>query len=410
MARLVNRLNPRLVATLKTPGRHADGAGLVLVVDQSGAKRWVYIFQWEGKRKEMGLGSLAVVGLAEARQLADDARKKVSKGINPIEARRQAAPRLAVTFGDVADELLASLEEGWTNPKHGAQWRRSLKEQTAALRPIPVADVGTDDVLKVLQPIWTATPETASRLRGRIERVLDAAKAMGHRTGENPARWRGHLALLMSKPRKLVRGHHAAMPFAEVPKFLVQLKGRQGVANRALEFTIQTVARSGETLGGQWPEIDREAKLWIVPAERMKARKEHRVPLTDSALAILDAMLPLAERDEEGRPVGYIFPGRKRGRPMSVMSMDMALRRAGRDDVTVHGFRSSFRDWAGDVTPFPREVIEAALAHLVGNAVEQAYRRSDALEKRRKLMETWSAYLGTPAGADVVPFTRPGAG
>ena len=247
-------------------------------------------------------------------------------------------------------------------------------------------DIGTDDVLGVLVPIWQTKAETASRLRGRIERILDAAKAKGLRTGENPARWRGHLDKLLPPRRKLTRGHHAAMPFEDVPAFIADLRQREAVAGLALEFCILNASRSGEVLGARWSEIDRKARLWTIPAKRMKASVEHRVPLTDHALQILD-------RAEAIRTSEYVFPGYKRDRPLSVMAMEMMLRRM-KVDVTVHGFRSSFRDWAGERTAFPREIAETALAHVVGDATERAYRRGDALEKRRKLMDSWSAFIG----------------
>jgi integrase len=256
------------------------------------------------------------------------------------------------------------------------------------LRAKRVDEVTTEDVLAVLRPLWSRTPETASRLRGRIERVLDAAKAKGLRTGENPARWRGHLDVLLPRRRRMTRGHHAALPFEQLPAFLERLRVRPAVAARALEFTILTAARTGETLGARWSEIDMASGVWTVPAERMKARTEHRVPLTPAALAILKEVRPLLGTANDG----LVFPGQKRGRPLSQMAMVMLMRRMEVADYTVHGFRSTFRDWAGDATNFAREVVEAALAHTVGNAVERAYRRSDAFAKRQRLMEAWAGY------------------
>ncbi|ACA18348.1 integrase family protein [Methylobacterium sp. 4-46] len=386
MARPVKRLSARSVATITKPGRHADGDGLYLVVDPSGAKRWLFLFRWHGKLKEMGLGGLSTVSLAEAREAASEARRLVKSGRNPIEQRRAAKSDEAalVTFGAFADKVVTDLAPGFRNDKHKAQWAMTLTTYAAPLRPMPVEAIGTEDVLRVLEPIWQTKSETASRLRGRIERVLDAAKAKGLRTGENPARWRGHLDKLLPARRKLTRGHHAAMPFEDVPAFLAALREREAAAALALEFCILNASRSGEVLGSCWGEIDRKAKVWIVPAERMKAGREHRVPLTSRALEILDHV-------EAVRAGDLVFPGQKRNRPLSVMAMEMLLRRM-QVPYTVHGFRSSFRDWAGERTSYPREIAETALAHVVGDATERAYRRGDALEKRRKLMEEWAAY------------------
>jgi integrase len=405
VARQINRLSSRTVATVKTPGLHADGLGLYLRVDKpranivtgednTGSKRWAFIFQWRGKRTEMGLGSVSTFDLKEARAMALEARKLVAKGINPIEARKAGGVD-APTFGTVADELLASLADGWRNDKHQAQWKTSLEVHAKPLRAKAVDAVTTEDVLEVLKPLWAVTPESASRVRGRIERVLDAAKAKGWRLGENPARWRGHLALLLPKRQKLQRGHHAAMPFADAPAFFADLKGRPAVAARGLEWTILAAARTGETTGATFREIDFAAKVWTVPAERMKAGKEHRVPMTPRMVEIAVAQREAAKLlGRNTNPLDeLIFPGASAGKGMSNMAMTMLLRRMEAEKVTVHGFRSTFRDWAGETTDFPREVVEAALAHAVGDAVELAYRRGDALLKRRKLMEAWASYL-----------------
>jgi integrase len=386
MARSINRLTARTVTTLKTPGRHADGGGLYLHIDASAAKRWVFVFQWHGKRKEMGLGSAGVVGLAEAREAALAARRAVAAGTNPIDMRR--VERCGATFGDVADEVLASVQLAHGNAKPRAQWSTALKKTALPLRSMRVDEVTTDDVLRVLRPVWTKTPETASRLRGRIERVLDTAKARGLRSGENPARWRGHLDVLLPKRRRLTRGHHAAMAFEQLPEFMERLRRRPAVAARALEFTILTGARTGETLGARWSEIDLAGAVWTIPAARMKARVEHRVPLTPATLAVLETVWPLLGKAKDGP----VFPSQRQQRPLSQMSMSMLMRRMEVNDCTVHGFRSTFRDWAGDCTNFAREILEAALAHVVGNAVERAYRRSDAFAKRRRLMEAWAGY------------------
>jgi integrase len=291
---------------------------------------------------------------------------------------------------------MESMASSWRNEMHRAQWKMTLIVYSEPLRSKSVAEIVTEDVLKVLQPLWTTRPETASRLRGRIERVFDFARARGQRAGENPARWRGHLDAILPKRAKLTRGHHKAMPFDEVPAFMAALREREGVAPRALEFAILTAARSGEVLGARWNEFDLGAHVWIVPAARMKAGREHRVPLSARAVEILRKM-------EQTRMSEFVFPGIKPRRPLSVTALDRLLRgmKAG---VTAHGFRSAFRDWAGERTSFPRDVAEAALAHQVGDAVERAYRRGDALEKRRKLMDAWSNFLDQPSRANVIPL------
>jgi integrase len=302
------------------------------------------------------------------------------------------------TFADMADQVIASLEKGFRNPKHRQQWRNTLATYCKSFARTRVDQIGTDDVLAALKPIWQAKPETASRVRGRIEKVLDGAKAKGFRTGENPAAWRGHLAMLLPPARPQgTRGHHEAMPYAEVPAFMRELETRAAMAAHALRFTILTAARTGEALGAHWSEIDMAAKVWTVPASRMKAKRNHRVPLTDAALAVL-------EKVKTGKLAsGFVFPGMKEGKPLSNMAMEMLMRRD-KLDCTVHGFRSSFRDWAGEETPFPREVAEAALAHVIGDKAEQAYRRGDALEKRRALMAAWADYLTAKEPSNVIPI------
>lgn len=394
MPRSTNRLTARTVSTITKPGRHADGNGLYLHVDASLAKRWVFVFQWRGKRREMGLGSVQLVSLAQARDVALDARRAVAAGTNPITERQVV--RHASTFGDVADAVLADLKPSLSNAKHYAQWKTALTTAAKPLRHLPVDEVTTDHVLSVLRPIWQRTPETANRLRGRIERVLDAAKARGLRQGENPARWRGHLDVLLPRQKRLVRGHHAAMAVDDLPPFMAALRTRPAVAARALEFTILTAARTGESLRARWSEIDLKAGIWTVPAERMKARTEHRVPLSTAALAVLNEVRPLSIKGD-----GWIFPAQNRLKPLSQMSMLMLLRRMEVEDCTVHGFRSTFRDWAGDCTNFQRELIEAALSHTVGNAVERAYRRSDAFAKRQRLMQAWAGFCAKAEAAPV---------
>jgi integrase len=395
MAREIDKLTARKVDTLKATGRHSDGGGLYLNVTDTGAKSWLFMWKKAGRRREMGLGSIRDVPLARARTLAFEARQHLASGRDPLAAREKPA---SMTFGEAATALIESMGPSWRNEKHHAQWTMTLTVYGAPLAGLAAADITTDDVLAVLKPLWLTKPETASRLRGRIERTLDFAKARGMRSGENPARWRGHLDALLPKRPKLTRGHHKALPFADVPAFVAKLRERQGPAPAALEFAILTAARSGEVLGATWDEIDLDGRVWTVPAARMKAGREHRVPLTDRAVTILKAMLKV-------RTSAFVFPGMKADRPLSVMALEMVLRRM-KVDATVHGFRSAFRDWTGENTAFPREVAEAALAHLVGDAVERAYRRGDALEKRRSLMDAWEAYCEATRPAKVVTFAK----
>jgi len=396
MAHQIKRLTAVAVRAHSAPGLYADGAGLYLQINKTGAKSWTFIFQWRGARKQMGLGSLKVRSLAEAREAADAARKLVAGGINPIEERGDTRTTDR-TFGALADQLLEALRPEWKNAKHVYQWERSLKVDAVPLRALDVDAIATEDVLAVLKPIWAVKPETASRTRGRIERVLDAAKAKGLRTGENPARWKGHLALLLPKRPKLYKGHHPAMPFDMVADFMRDLRTRPAAAARALELLILTASRTGEIVGAERSEFDLSKKVWTVPAERMKGKVEHRVPLTEGAVKIVQAAMTegdvLAKLNPQV-PTRWLFTRPDGMKPMSNMAMIMLLRRMGHESYSVHGFRSTFRDWAGECTNFPREVVEAALAHQVGNEVERAYRRGDALEKRRKLMDAWSGYWG----------------
>ncbi len=388
---MAGHLNARKVETAK-PGKYGDGANLYLVVSKTGARKWVLRFIFRGKAKEMGLGSAASVPLADAREKAASARRKIARGLNPIEERKRDGG--IPTFGGMADDVRETLAAGFRNEKHKAQWKSTLETYAASLRGKPVDTIVTDDVLSVLKPIWTTKAETASRVRGRIEKVLDAAKAKGFRSGENPARWRGHLDHLLPRPSKLSRGHHAAMPYEEVANFIAKLRMREATAALALELCILTATRSGEILGMRWSEIDFDNKVWTVPASRMKAGREHRVPLSSPATAILRHL----ERTKIG---DFVLPGQARDKPLSNMAMEMILRRMKIENATVHGFRSSFRDWAGNVSNFPRELIETALAHVIGDKAEQAYRRRDALEKRRSLMDDWAAYCAAQEIAKV---------
>lgn len=418
MAQRINRLTARGVQILSKPGRHSDGGGLYLIVDVRKAKdgsarvgkRWAFIYRRkrDGKQSELGLGGLASVPLAKARELAAEARALLAEGKDPKSERAAAArePDKVPTFGAMAETVMAALEHGWRNDKHKAQWRSTLATYAAPIHDKPVDRITTEDVLGVLQPIWTTKAETASRVRGRIEKILDAAKAKGHRTGENPARWRGHLDHLLGKRQKLQRGHHPAMPWQDVSDFVARLRESPSLSALALEFVILTAARSGEVLrsvrdgklmGARWEEIDRSARVWTVPAERMKAGQEHRVPLTERALEILAEVGKVRQGE-------FIFPGQRGDKPLSEMALELVMRRMKAKPYTVHGFRSAFRDWAGEATGFPREVAEAALAHTTGDKVERAYRRGDALEKRRQLMLAWAAFCD--GSTNVVSLTR----
>jgi integrase len=397
MPNALHKLSARCVATESKAGRHSDGGGLYLVVSPSGSRKWLFIYRSAGKQREMGLGSAAGAGsvsLADARAQAADCRAVLARGGDPIEARREQAgpasgPKVP-TFGAFADQYIAAHRSSWRNEKHVGQWQTTLSTYAEPIRGKLVDEVTREDVLAILKPIWTEKNETASRLRGRIEVVLDAAKAEGLRTGENPAAWKGNLKHSLPKRQKLQRGHHPAMAYEKVPAFVQALRMREATAARALEFLIFTAARSGEVLGARWSEIDLERGIWTLPAIRMKAGREHRVPLSARAMEILQEMAALRESD-------LVFPGRG-GRPLSNMAMEMLLRRMKVGNVTVHGFRSSFRDWAAEETPFAREIAEAALAHVVGDMTERAYRRGDALEKRRQLMQAWDRYLSSRRG------------
>ena len=403
--RKVNQLTALAVTRKKKPGRFGDGRGLWLQVSRSGTKSWLFRYMRHGKARQMGLGPVYTVSLAEAREKATECRKVLLVGDDPIEARnaRRMATRVeasrGITFKECAEKYIAAHEAGWRNEKHRAQWKSTLKTYVyPVLGDLSIAAIDTALVLKVIEPIWTVKPETASRVRGRIEAVVDWAKAREFRNGENPARWRGHLDKLLPPRRKVARvRHHAALPFADLPDFMADLRRLDGMSPRALEFAILTAARTGETIGALWKEIDLKNKVWIIPPERMKGDREHRVPLSSRGLKILE-IIHLESESE------FVFPGVRKGKPLSNMAMLATLRRMGRADVTSHGFRSTFSDWAAETTGYPREVVEMALAHAVSDKVEAAYRRGDLFEKRRRIMEDWSSYctLPPPAGDKVV--------
>jgi integrase len=386
------------MARAKTPGMYPDGGGLYLqvgerVTEHSG-RSWIYRYMLRGRAREMGLGPYPLYSLAEARAKAMDARKLRHEGIDPIEARKatqlqaQLDAAKAMTFQQCADAYFQAHREGWRSSKHVAQWKASIANHSKAIGSLPVQTIDTPLVLKVLEPIWTTRPETASRLRGRIEAVLDWAKVRGFRAGENPARWRGHLDHLLparSKVRKVE--HYAALPYAALPGFLVALREQEGIVARALEFLVLTAARTGEVLGARWSEIDLLEKVWTVPADRMKAGRKHRVPLSARALALLEEMQSCRPGDD-----GFVFPGSGTGRPLPHSALLRLLQQMRRDDLTAHGFRATFKTWASDRTPFQNEIVEAALAHVVGGKVEQAYDRGDRFEKRRRLMDAWETF------------------
>ena len=389
--RTIGRLSAVKVQRLKVPGYFADGGNLYFRITPAGTKSWTFRFAMGGKTRDMGLGSYPDITLAKARERATECRRMVKDGLDPIDARKgaRAAGRIAaaksMTFDQCAAAYIAAKEAGWRNAKHRQQWASTLKTYCSVIGPLPVHAVDTDVVLKALGPMWNGKPETASRVRGRIEAVLDWAKVRGLRSGENPARWRGHLDHLLPAKSKVRRvKHHAALPYAKVGAFMTALREQQAVAARALEVLILTATRTGETVGATWDEIDLGARLWTIPAARMKAGREHRVPLSEAAASVLAAM-------QEARQNEFVFTARA-GQPLSQMALLMLLRRMGFGDFTVHGFRSAFRDWAAERTNFPREVAEMALAHAIPDAVEAAYRRGDLFDKRRKLMDAWAAY------------------
>ena len=405
MARAIERLTALTVERLKSaeepkPGMYPDGAGLYLRVTSEGARNWVLRYMLDRKPRWMGLGPLSLYGLADARTRALDARRKRHDGIDPIEARRAERTRQrldaakAITFKQCAESYITSHRAGWRNAKHRYQWNQTLKQFVYdEIGSLPVQAVDTTLVLKVLEPIWTTKPETASRVRQRIENILDSAKARGYRDGENPARWRGHLdKILPARSRVREVEHLAALPYTELPAFLANLRTRDAIAACALEFLILTAARTGEVIGARWSEIDLLDKTWTVPATRMKAHREHRVPLSARALAIMQEMQAARGGDDE---TDYLFPGPRRGKPLSNMALLMLLRRMELKNLTVHGFRATFKTWASERTSFQNEIAEAALAHVIGDKVEQAYRRGDLFEKRRRLMQQWATFCAS---------------
>ncbi len=390
----------------KPPGLHADGWGLYLRVTDAGTRSWIFRYRMAGRTtaRDMGLGPWPVVSLAEARAEALRLQGVKRQGIDPIEAARAekaanaAENAKAMTFEEAAARYVKAHAAGWRSAKHAKQWDATLRLYAfPKFGKVQVRAIDTAMIINAIEPIWSKKTVTAARLRGRIEAVLDWATARGLRTGDNPARWKGHLAnLLPAKGRVTRTQHHAALPYAEIGAFVAELRRQDGEAARALEFTILTAARTGETIGATWAEIDLKAAVWTVPAERIKAGKEHRVPLSARAVEIL-------RQTPEGQRKGYLFAGRGKAAPLSNMAMLKLLERMGRDDLTVHGFRSCFRVWAAEQTNFAREVAEQALAHAIPDKVEAAYRRTDLFDRRRQMMDAWAKFIDAPkAGGKVI--------
>jgi integrase len=404
----MGKLTALEISRLSEPGVYGDGDNLYLQVRGPKSKSWILRYTIAGKPKYLGLGSLRKLPLAKARVKARGAIAQLGEDIDPLEAKREAKQQRIleearrITFGECAHAYIAAHQATWRNKQHCQQWGSSLARFVLPMiGALPVGSIDTALVLKVIEPMWAKTPETGSRVRGRIEVILDWAKSRGYREGENPARWRGHIENLLpprTKLRKVV--HHAALPYGEVAGFMVDLRRDTSIGAKVLQFTILTAARTGEALGARWDEIDLKARTWVIPGNRMKAGREHRVPLSDDAIAILNDMATI-------RQGAFVFPGIRDGRPLSYLAMRNALKRASRQEITIHGFRSSFRDWAAEQTSYPNEVIEMALAHTIGNKVEAAYRRGDLVEKRRKLMDAWARYCSTPARGDVIPMRAP---
>lgn len=409
MAHTLNRLSAVKVAKLNKPGRHADGGGLYLQISRAGTKSWTFRYMLNGAVHEMGLGPLGAISLAKARAIAAELRKQKWQGIDPLQKKREiraqakieAAP--TITFREAATAYIAARQSGWKNKKHAKQWSSTLEQYAyPVFGDLPVQSISVSHVTKAVEPIWSLKTETASRVRGRIEAVLDWAKARGYCNGENPARWRGHLENLLPARTGVHKvKHFPALPYPEISIFVSALTQRQGLAARALELLILTATRTAETLGARWIEFDLDQAVWTIPGERTKSGRVHRVPLGEPAVELLRKLQELGIDDE------FVFPGQRRGKPLSNMAMLNVLARMKRNDITVHGFRSCFRDWAAELTGHGGDVVEMAIAHVVKNKVEAAYRRGDLFMKRKALMADWAGYCGqhhTPA--EVVQLKR----
>ncbi|SEN38762.1 Integrase [Nitrosospira multiformis] len=395
MRRQTCKLSAKEVSNKKKPGYYCDGAGLYLQVSDSGSKSWIFRYTLNGKNRHMGLGPVHTVSLADARTAAVQCRQLLLRKMDPISARdaertqQSLEAARSMTFSECAALYIKAHRSSWKNTKHADQWTNTIKTYCGpVIGPLSVQDVDTKLIMKVLDPIWEQKPETASRLRGRIEAVLDWATVRGYREGDNPARWRGYLSHALPLLKKKLRvKHHPALQFGQMAEFMGLLRAEEGIAARALEFLILTAARTSEVIGAKWEELDLKAAIWTIPGTRMKADDLHRVPLSGRALEIILNLEKIKQSD-------YVFPGQKIEKPLSNNAMLKVLERMGRTDITVHGFRSSFRDWASEYTNFPRDVCEMALAHTISNKAEAAYRRGDLFEKRRVLMEEWAGYCG----------------
>jgi len=405
MWRTLHRLSAVKVEKLRRQGLHADGGGLYLRV-AGRSKTWVFRYKTAGRLRDMGLGGTHTLSLAKAREIAREQRELRLQGIDPIERRRatiaarRVADASAITFKDCGEAYIAAHEDGWHNAKHRQQWSNTLTQHVyPTIGNLPVSTIDTGLVMRVIEPLWKTVPETASRVRGRIESILDWARVRGYRIGENPARWRGHLDHLLPKTSRIRQvAHHSALPYAEIASFMAKLRQETGIAAHAIEFLILTAARLGEVLGATWSEIDLHDRVWIVPAARMKGGREHRVPLTEAAAAVLGRMHNIRRGD-------FVFAGAREGRPVAPITV-LTLAKEITSGTTLHGFRSTFRDWAADQTNYPNHVVEQALAHAIPNAVEAAYRRGDLFEKRRRLMDAWAEFCGKPQGAAKVMALR----
>lgn len=410
MAKLINRLTAKGIDSLSRPGNHHDGYGLYLQVSKTGGKSWLLKYMLNGKAREMGLGSYNVVGLEAARRARDEQRAllKGPARVDPVDVRiaqrRQSTVDTAKskTFSECASTYIEAHKAGWRHAKYANEWASSLTTYVdPTFGKLPVGAVDTGMVITVLDPIWRTKTELANRIRGRVEVILDWATVRGFRSGDNPARWRGHLDKLLPKRSKIRPvQHREALPYSDMPGFLKSLRKHTGTAAQALEFVILTAARVSEVVGATWPEIDLKAAIWTIPGARTKSGRDHRVPLSDAAIVLLKKLEATKQND-------FVFPGQKIRKPLTIAAPLKQLRDMDYETLTVHGFRSSFRDWCGEQTNFPREIAEAALAHVVRDKTEAAYQRGDLFEKRAKLMQAWAAYCATPRKtAAAIPINR----
>lgn len=388
-------LEANKIKAMTAPGRYSDGKGLYLVITEAGTKRWLHRYKCNGRRRDMGLGKFASVSLSEARSLVTDNHKLIAKNIDPIDERNKPESTKAPSFGECAKQVIASKRAGWSNPKSEGQWASSLETYAKSLKRVSVDEISTEHVLKVLTPIWATKNETASRVRSRIEIILNWAKVKEYRAGENPAMWRGHLEHLLAKPSKVKKvKHHSAMDYHAISDFMAELRTKKSISAKCLQFAILTACRTSEVTGASWDEIDMNNQTWTIPAERMKMKKPHTVPLSSQAIELLES-LP--------NQTGWLFPSPHYGKHLSNMTMLNLLKRdMGYRALTVHGFRSTFRDWTAEETSTQNHIAEMALAHSLSSGVEKSYRRGDLISKRATLMQLWSNYCY--ATSSVVPI------